>query len=317
MLRNLVLAFALVLSPTAIAHADVPASSQSAQSADEAFGGWLMPVVGALERAGQATLPFMQIDFNFSDQQAAGVAIRQMASQAATARPALASIRAEIDAMAPFAHPQATGEQVSLSNVILRDSRQTLTNMDNMLADIMAFAEAYQRRDARAMNEVLPRLENSARILIRSQATMIRARQPLAPRSSSQYHAIGGMAAMYEGMATLLESDANFDLPALEAAERNMTASLASERAALAVERAGIPPGPYRPVMVQIMDSKDQFSSVNERARDILRAAIEDARAGRASDTTRLANLEALGHLEYEYQAISRRQIELFGQLSN
>jgi len=300
-----------------VARADVPATSRSAASAEETFIGWITPVVGTLERAGQAVFPFLQLDFNFADVNAAEAGVRQMASQAGVARQGLATVRAELDAMVPFAHPQATAEQIALSTALLRDSRQTLTNMDNMLVDIIAFGEAFARHDMNAMNQVLPRLENSARVLIRSQATMIRARQPLAPRSSSQYHALGGMAAMYEGMATLLESDANFNLAELEAAEQNMTEALASERAALARERAGIGPGPNRTTMVQLMDSKDEFSCINERARNVLRAAIEDARADRGSDTTRIANLEALGHIEYEYQAIARRQIELFGQLAN
>ena len=293
-------------------------AAQPADDAEAAFAQWLQPVVETLDRAGRATQPFMSIDFNFAenDVEAARAAIREMAQHATAARGELAAARATLDAIGPFSHPRADPQQVEVSVILLRDSRSSIDNMDNLLADMIAFADAVERRDVEAVERISPRVERAALVLIQSQATMLRARQRLVPAASSTYHRVGSMAAMYDGMAALLAAEKDFDVAAVEAAAASLDRSLAADRAAQIVERASVPRrDPNYDLAMQIFDARVDFANVCEHARNILAAAVQEAHAGTSTEDTRFAHIDELGRIEYEMQELNRRQVELYARL--
>lgn len=330
MFRKFVAALALTVvvggawaepSPVAPTPAVAPTAGPSAQAqnADAAFIAWAHRVMRALERANVASLPFLQTNYNIdpNDAEAALALLRQMSQQGVAARRELAAVRADLESISVFSHPGATADMVRVSNIVLRDSRASVENLDQLISDIIDFVAAIERRDEAEMARLAPRIDRGAVLLIQTQATSLRARQQILPATSSSYHAVGGMAAMYDGMAALMPVDADFDVAQIDAAASALDAALIGQRAGLFLERASVPASdPNHGLIMQVLDAREDFVRANERARDILRTASREAHAGASTDITRVEHIRVLGELEYEYQSISRRQIELTGRLA-
>lgn len=295
-----------------------PLTGQQQEEVAAAFLAWLQPITVELERAGRAMAPFLQMEFigDEKDPEAALAAVREVSRHAVAGRAELALARERLAAMAPFAHPNAPPEMLRLAAMILRDSRESAVRMDQLLNDMILFAGAVERGDTAEVERLSPQIERSSTLLIQSQATMLRARQQLVPADTSPYHAMGGMVAMYDGLVALLASDADFDAAAVEAAAVALDASLAAERAAILRERASLRRSdPDYAVAVEVMEARAAFADVNERARNELRTAAQAARAGSSTTRSRDAHVVVLAELEYEYQRIARRQLELHARL--
>lgn len=305
-------------NPSPIPSLPRPLSGQQQEAAAAAFLAWIQPIAVELERVGAAMAPFVQVEFigDEKDPEVALAAMREIARHAVAGRAELALARERLAAMAPFAHPNAPPEMLRMAGMILRDAQESAVSMDQLLNDMILFAGAVERGDTREIERLSPQIERSSVLLIQSQATMLRARQQLIPPDTSQYHAVSGMLAMYEGLAALLASDADFDVAAVEAAAAALDASLAAERAAISRERASLRRSdPDYAAAIEVMDARAAFSDINERARNELRTAAQAARAGNSTMRNRDAHVVALSELEYEYQRIARRQMELYARL--
>lgn len=296
-----------------------PASPAQAQDGTAAFVDWAQRLMGSLERAGQAMMPLLRNndDYSAMSPQEALAALRRLAQQAAQARSQIAVVRDELAAVAPFTHSGATPQQLEMAATLLRDSRTTIANFEVFLGDMIDYVAAIERGDEAAMNRLGPRIERSAVLLVQSQAMMLRGRMPMLPSTSSAYHTVAGMAYMYDGMAALLPDDADFRVADVEAAAAGMDSALIAQRAATFLERASLNRAdPNYGVYMQLIEHRERSAGVSERARDRLRMAVSEARAGRSNETNRLNHIQFLGELEYEYQAIARAQLQLQDGLS-
>ncbi len=322
MLKRTLAAFAVALTlvsgpaqaePTPIPPPRNVAPAQATDDVNSAFIAWTQNVMAVLERANRASTPFLQMNFDSNDPESARATLRNLSQQAAGARAELAVARSQLDAMTPFAHPNATPEALRMSEILLRDSRASVANLDQLLNDMIAFVSAIERGDQAEINRLMPQIDRGATALMRAQATTLRARQQLLAPTSSAYHTVAGMASMYDGMASV--GGANPDLAGLESAAEALRGSIIAERAALFLERSSTR-HPNTAVLAELMQTREQFITANERARAILLAAAQEVRAGTYSEQSGLEFLRSLGMLELEYQRISRRQMELHAILA-
>jgi len=293
----------------------LPRGVAPAEDGNAAFVAWTQNVMGVLERANRASQPFLQMNFEAESPEAARATLRNIAQQAATARTELARARAELQAMQPFTHRDAPPDSIRMSEILLRDSRSSVDNLDQLLADMIEFVGAIERGDNAEANRLLPNLNRGAVLLMRAQATTLRARQQLLDPATSTYHTVSGMASMYDGMAAIGGSEA--DLPALESAINSIRASLIAERAALALERITLANAhPNRAAIADLIQTRDQYAATNEQVMRAMNAAAQDIRSGAYNDEVSLEHLRALGLLELEYQRLAQRQIEIYALLS-
>ncbi|MBC7767270.1 MAG: hypothetical protein H7124_00635 [Phycisphaerales bacterium] len=296
------------------------ASETTPANADEAFVTWAQPVMSALERANGASAPLLQSTSNLTgieEPAAALAALRQLSQQARQARSVLSQVGAELESRPPFSHPSATPDMVEMGQILLRDTRSSVASLDQFMSDMIAFAAAAERGDMAAVERLNTRISRGAFVLVGAQATSLRARQRLIPVTSSAHHAVGGMAVMYDGMLALMADDQEFNVGALDAAASALDATLIAQGAALALERVSVRGSdPNYALLSQLMETRARFVRANERARDTLRAAAREGHAGASTEANRMEHIRVLAELEYEYQAISVRQMELYAQLT-
>lgn len=286
-----------------------------AQNADTAFIAWVQQVMAILERANSASAPFLQMNLDAETPETARAMLRSLAQQAGTARAELARARAELDAMRPFSHPAASADMLSISEVLLRDSRSSVANLNQLLGHLIAFIGAIERGDRAEINRLLPELDRGSVLLMRSQATTLRARQQLVEATTSTYHAVGGMASMYDGMAAF--GGAEPDLAALESAIAGLRSSIIAQRAALSMERAMLADAhPNRAAIAELLQTREQFADTSDRALSALAQVAQDIRSGAYNEDLALEYLRTLGLIELEYQRLARRQIEIYALLS-
>ncbi len=321
MFKKLLVAAALALAPVSgVAHAELSTAPVQQTEGDAAFIAWLQVLNQHMERAGAAAQPFLQLDMNFdpNDEAAAMALLRQISQMATTARSELTAVRGQLAAMPEFSHPNARPEMVNVAHIVLRDARSSSAGLEQMVSDMIALVGAIERRDGDEVDRLLPRLENGSIILIRSQAGMLRARQQLVRSTDSTYWVLAAMAHLYDGLAVIMPSDATFDRTALDPVVSGLSQTLVGHRAAVAAERATLSErDPDYRTHVEIVAVRQRMLEANERLHRVLSAAAQEARAGQSTEITRAEHMRLLGELEYEFQGLSRQQIDLFAQLTH
>lgn len=229
------------------------------------------------------------------------------------ARQILSDANTQLEALPPLPDRGVTSDMLRVSETMRRDTHTYINNMTGLLDAGADFLSAVGANDRPKIVAAYGRLSGAGAVLIDGQRMILRGRQQMLQPEQSDYHILGAMVAMYDGMSAILAADG-----ASRRLQLNLAADSAdrwgiSGRAALALERQSWPRRyGNQPALATYLQLNEQAFALNDR----ISAFLRDCASHDVTSEERRRQMSQIAELEEDYQSLNRQQVVVLGQLT-